>query len=211
MYMYMYIYIFNGRLQVLYPCGWLNTGTCPCGWAQTTLACARAICFRLRSLRSLRTRAPLRVIEHWYMPLRVSANDPRLRSGRLLPSSLAPLAPNTSTPTGDRTHSRLRRSSSRRCAPAAGAARLRQRQENADSFFLICWENGRGWKVADFRGGPTVENFQKKMLLKVDFLDKLDNSEQKKNRTRSWFSKKRIYATLYPRSKNSSEFVNFDF
>ena len=34
--------------------------------------------------------------------------------------------------------------------------------------------------MADFRGGPTVENFQKKMLLKVDFLDRLDNSEQKK-------------------------------
>ena len=34
--------------------------------------------------------------------------------------------------------------------------------------------------MADFRGGPTVENFQKEMLLKVDFLDKLDNSEQKK-------------------------------
>ena len=34
--------------------------------------------------------------------------------------------------------------------------------------------------MADFRGGPTVENFQKEMLLKVDFLEKLDNSEQKK-------------------------------
>jgi hypothetical protein len=121
------------------------------------------------------------------MPLRVSANDPRLRSGRLLPSSLAPLAPNTGTPTGDRTHSRLRRSST-----PAGAARLQQALRACGKdrkiltfFFLIFWENGRGWKVADFRGGPTVENFQKKMLLKVDFLEKLDNSEQKKNRTRS--------------------------
>ena len=39
------------------------------------------------------------------------------------------------------------------------------------------------WQILG--GGPTVEIFQKKMLLKVDFLDKLDNSEQKKNRTRS--------------------------
>ena len=154
--------------------------------------------------------APLRVIEHWYMPLRVSANDPRLRSGRLLPSSLASLAPNTGTPSGDWTlvyapagerkrpslalgpfasiFARSARSeyghpygwsntlapaalvyASRRCAPAAGAARLRQRQKNSDFFFLIFWENGRGWKVADFRGGPTVENFQKKNVAKSWF------------------------------------------
>ena len=65
------------------------------------------------------------------------------------------------------------------------------------------------WQILG--GDLPLKIFKKKMLLKVDFLDKLDNSEQKKNRTRSWFSKKRIYATLYPRSKNSSEFVNFDF
>ena len=39
------------------------------------------------------------------------------------------------------------------------------------------------WQILG--GDLPLKIFKKKMLLKVDFLEKLDNSEQKKNRTRS--------------------------
>ena len=114
------------------------------------------------------------MIEHWYMPLRVSANDPRLRSGRLLPSSLAPLAPNTGTPTGDRTHSRLRRSST-----PAGAARLQQalracgkdRKILAFFFFNFFGKMAEVGKWQILGGDLPLKIFKKKMLLKVDFLE----------------------------------------